>query len=240
MTLQTNFKRYEIKYLVTQEQQKAILEACAEYIKPDEYGKSTICNLYYDTPDSLLIRRSLEKPIYKEKLRLRSYGVTKPGTPVFAEIKKKYDGVVYKRRIKTNEPSAMLLLAQKENLIQDSQIKREIEFFLKRYQTLAPAVFISYDREAFYSKEDDSFRITFDKNILWRDYDLHLSKGIYGTPVLDKNLVLMEIKCSGAIPLWFCEILRNNQLYKTSFSKYGRAYEALERKRNHLGGKVYA
>ncbi len=238
MKLTTNFKRYEIKYLITQEQMEKILNACEEYIKPDEYGRSTICNIYYDTPDSLLIRRSLEGPLYKEKLRLRSYGVTKPGSPVFAEIKKKYDGVVYKRRIQTNEPSAMQLLGMHQNGIADSQIKREIEFFLRRYQTLKPAVFISYDREAFYSKEDDEFRITFDRNILWRDYDLQLNKGVYGSPILGRNEVLMEVKCAGAIPLWFCEILSQNNIYKTSFSKYGRAYLAMER--NKAGGKVYA
>ena len=225
------FKRYELKYLLTKEQMEEILDRAGEYIRGDEYGKSTICNIYYDTPDSLLIRRSLEKPIYKEKLRLRSYGVAKANTPVFAEIKKKYDGVVYKRRINTNEQQAMAL-CKGIAPVTKNQITNEILYFVRRYHNLAPAVFLSYEREAFYAKNDGDFRITFDRNILWRDYDLTLSKGVYGTPILNSNQVLMEVKCPGAMPLWFVEILTDMGLYKTSFSKYGKAYEAMLKNSN--------
>jgi len=106
MKIQTNFNRYETKYLITKNQQETILKAIGERIKPDEYGKSTICNIYYDTPDYLLIRRSMESPLYKEKLRLRSYGVANKRTPVFLEIKKKYNSVVYKRRVITTQSGA--------------------------------------------------------------------------------------------------------------------------------------
>lgn len=217
------FKRYELKYLLTQEQMQTILEKSAPYICGDEFGKSTICNIYYDTADNLLIRRSLDKPIYKEKLRLRSYGVADTNTPVFAEIKKKYDGVVYKRRIHTNEKQARALckgIATTDR----SQITDEILYFVRRYENLQPAMFISYEREAFYAKNDSNFRITFDQNILWRDEDLTLSKGVYGTPILEQNQVLMEVKCPSAMPLWFVSILTELGVYKTSFSKYGRAY----------------
>ena len=219
------FKRYELKYLLTEEQMRTILEKSAEYIRGDEYGKSTICNIYYDTPDSLLIRRSLEKPVYKEKLRLRSYGVAKANTPVFAEIKKKYGGVVYKRRIHTNEKQAIALckgIAPTDR----SQITDEILYFVRRYENLEPAMFISYEREAFYAKNNSDFRITFDRNILWRDEDLTLSKGVYGTPILQDNQVLMEVKCPGAMPLWFVSILTAIVVQKTSFSKYGNAFTA--------------
>ncbi len=219
------FKRYELKYLLTTEQMATILQQSAPHIRGDEFGKSTICNVYYDTPDSLLIRRSLEKPIYKEKLRLRSYGIAKANTPVFAEIKKKYDGVVYKRRIHTGEKQAMALckgIAPTDR----NQITDEILFFVRRYERLAPAMFISYEREAFYAKDNSDFRITFDRNILWRDTDLTLSKGVYGTPLMQSNQVLMEVKCPGAMPLWFVKILTEAGVHKTSFSKYGNAYQA--------------
>ena len=223
------FKRYETKYLITKEQQQAILDAVNEHIRADEYGKSTICNIYYDTPDYLLIRRSMEKPIYKEKLRLRSYGVASENTPVFAEIKKKYDGVVYKRRINTTEQQAFELCKGTAPET-SSQISNEILYFVNRYQNLAPAVFLSYEREAFYAKDDNNFRITFDRNILWRDDDISLSKGVYGTPILNHDQVLMEVKCAGAMPLWFVKVLTENKIYKTSFSKYARAYEALTKR----------
>lgn len=235
MKIQTNFNRYETKYLISSKQQKAILEAIKEHITNDEYGKSTICNIYFDTPDSLLIRRSMESPFYKEKLRLRSYGVADKSTPVFLEIKKKCDGVVYKRRVVTTQSGAKAFLNKTSS--QNSQIANEIKYFIKRYGNLQEAVFISYEREAFYDKDDDTFRITFDKNILWRDYDLSLSKGVYGSPILDRNQVLMEVKCAGAMPLWFTKVLSDNMIYKTSFSKYSRAYEAIQRRE---GGKRYA
>ena len=223
------FKRYELKYLLTTQQMEELLQRAASHIKGDEYGKSTICNIYYDTPDSLLIRRSLDKPMYKEKLRLRSYGIAKENTPVFVEIKKKFDGVVYKRRINTSERLATALCKCITPTTQD-QITKEILYFIRRYDRLEPAVFLSYDREAFYAEDDGEFRVTFDRNILWRDSDLSLSKGVYGTPILKSNEVLMEVKCPGAMPLWFVEILTDMKLYKTSFSKYGNAYAAKQRK----------
>ena len=237
MSFQNIFKRYETKYLITREQQQALLKAVSRHIRPDEYGNSTICNVYYDTPDFLLIRRSLEKPVYKEKLRLRSYGVARENTTVFAEIKKKYDGVVYKRRINTNEANAFELCkgVVSEN---PSQIEKEILYLTDRYKGIEPKVFLSYEREAFYAKDDEDFRITFDKNILWRDWDVNLHSGVYGSPILLRNQVLMEVKCAGAMPLWFVKVLTDNGLYKTSFSKYGRAYESICRR--DLGGKIYA
>lgn len=219
------FKRYELKYLLTTEQMERILKKAAPHIRGDEYGHSTICNIYYDTPDSLLIRRSLEKPVYKEKLRLRSYGTAGANTPVFAEIKKKYDGVVYKRRIHTGERQAMALckgLAPTDR----NQITEEILYFVRRYPNLAPAMYISYERDAYYEKENGDFRITFDQNILWRDTDLKLSKGVYGTPLMESHQVLMEVKCPGAMPLCFVRILTEEGVHKTSFSKYGNAYQA--------------
>jgi len=225
MKNQNIFKRYEIKYLLTKEQMELIKIEMMEYMKGDDYGKSTICNIYYDTPSHLLIRRSIEKPIYKEKLRVRSYGLATPNSRVFVELKKKYNDVVYKRRVSMSAEDAENYLCHGEQPPKPSQITEEIDYFCKLYSGLEPAIFISYEREAFYSKTDDNFRVTFDQNILWRDSDISLNCGIYGNPILGYNEVLMEIKTSSSIPLWMAHILSENKIYKTSFSKYGNAYK---------------
>lgn len=238
MSYQSVFKRYEIKYLVTNEQKEMIMQEMQKYMYADKYGKSTICNIYFDTSDFLLIRRSLEHPLYKEKLRLRSYGVAKHDSTTFIEIKKKYKRVVYKRRTEMIESESMHYLCSGEHMA-DSQILREVDYFLEHYKGIAPQVVISYNREAFYSKNDYDFRVTFDNNILWRDYDLSLCKDIYGTPILQKNYSLMEIKTGKAVPMWMTKILSENKIYKTSFSKYGNAYLAIMHEKAN-GGKKYA
>ena len=123
--IQSCFERYEKKYFLTPAGQKALLQTIAPYIKMDFYGKYTICNLYYDTPDWRLIRASLAKPVYKEKLRVRSYGVPAPDGKVFAELKKKYKGVVYKRRITVPAAEVQPLLAGQRSLADYGQIGRE-------------------------------------------------------------------------------------------------------------------
>ena len=224
MGFQTVFKRYEIKYMLTIAEANALKEYMKEYMQADKYGKSTICNVYLDTPDYLLIRRSIEKPTYKEKLRFRSYGVVKDGDVAFFELKKKYDGVVYKRRLDLTEKAILSSVKIKGNL-PDTQIGRELTYALNLYKDLSPKMFLSYEREAYYAKKDKSFRITFDRNILWRDYDLSLSSGVYGSAILDHDKVLMEVKTASSIPIWLCKFLSENKIYKTSFSKYGTAYK---------------
>jgi len=230
------FKRYEYKYLLTIEQKEKILKTMEPYMKLDAYGKTTIRNLYFDTDTYLLIRRSLEKPIYKEKLRLRSYAQTDSDSQIFVELKKKYKKVVYKRRISMSEEEAMLWFRHNMTPDEKSQIINEIEYFLQYHKKLHPTMFISYEREAYYGNDNTDFRITFDDNILCRQTDLSLQCGIYGTPILPDGIVLMEIKCSGGIPLWLTSILSNEHLYKTSFSKYGTAYQTMifPQKENNL------
>lgn len=246
MADQMIFKRFEIKYMIDETVFEKLMEVMDGYMIADEHGRSTVCSLYYDTPKHLLIRRSLEHPVYKEKLRLRSYGVAKPSDTVFVELKKKFCSVVYKRRIAMTYDKALSYLAGNgqidesqidesqitesqiaESQITDSQIASEINYALKIYENLAPAVLLSYEREAFYARNNHEFRVTFDRNILWRDYDLSLDKGIYGTPILEDQKVLMEVKTDGAIPGWMVDFLTANKLYKTSFSKYGTAYRAI-------------
>jgi hypothetical protein len=217
------FKRYELKYLLSKEQRRLIEQAFAEHMTADVHGRSTIFSLYFDTPDYLLVRRSIEKPLYKEKLRVRSYGLAEADTTVFVELKKKYDSVVYKRRIGMSAQEAKDYLLSHQPTA-DSQISREIDYCMHHYEYLAPKVLLSYEREAFYANGDSDFRVTFDENILWRDYDLDLSSGVYGTPILEEDCALMEIKTGGAIPLWMVKILSENRIFRTSFSKYGSAY----------------
>lgn len=227
MSFQKNFKRRELKYLISQDQRLRIIEAMSAHTVPDEYGLSTIRNVYYDTSTMLLIRRSIEKPVYKEKLRARTYGEVGSDAPVFVEIKKKFLDTVYKRR------AYMTLDEQEKYLAGDipapfeNHIMKEIDYFLQLYGDLRPAVYLSYNREAFYAKDDHEFRITFDNNILWRDYDLSLHYGVYGSPILDEDMCLMEIKVANAIPLWMVNILTRERIYRTPFSKYGRAYAAM-------------
>ena len=218
------FQRYEIKYLLTREQKDSVLSAMAPYMKPDSYGRSTIRNLYYDTDNYRLVRRSLERPIYKEKLRVRSYCAVKPDDEVFIELKKKYNSVVYKRRTGIREKEAAGYLAGRLPAPKRCQITDEIDYFRCFYGTLAPRVFLAYDREAFFEKGNGDFRVTFDENILWRTTDLSLEAGIYGENILKPGQTLMELKTAGGIPLWMVDILTGERLLKTSFSKYGNAY----------------
>lgn len=227
MSYQNTFQRYELKYLIGKSQQETLKALMAAYMKGDDYGRTTICNLYYDTPSRLLIRRSIDKPVYKEKLRVRSYGVAEPGGTVFVELKKKYQSVVYKRRAAMTEREATAYLKGKTKPYPGSQITREIDYFLRFYRELAPSVFLSYDREAFYAMDDSGFRVTFDQNILWRENKLSLCGGVGGSSLLKDGQVLMEVKTAGALPLWLTSFLTENQIYKTSFSKYGNAYQEI-------------
>lgn len=233
------FKRHEVKYKITTEQLALIKEEFEKHMIADEHGESTICSLYFDTPSFQLIRRSIEHPVYKEKLRLRSYGVANADTKVFVELKKKYKKVVYKRRVTLREQDAMRYLLTGE-IDKRTQITDEIDYFKQFYPGIAPAMLLMYKREAYYAKDDREFRVTFDRDVLWRDYDLTLDKGIYGTPVLEPNQILMEVKTKDAIPLWMTKILSDNHIYKTSFSKYGTAYQTKLRKQMKEGKLNYA
>lgn len=225
MSFKTVFKRYELKYLITDEQKRMLLDVMSGYMEPDKYGRCTVRNLYFDTPSYRLIRRSMEKPVYKEKLRVRCYSTAREDTTVFVELKKKYKQVVYKRRISLDEKTAMEWLCQRKTLDNSTQISREIDYFMDYYDSLSPTVYLSYDREAFFSKTDSSFRITFDSNIMCRQNDLSLCSEPYGNRIISEGQSLMEIKCGLGMPLWVTEFLSKEKIYKTSFSKYAMAYK---------------
>lgn len=227
MAYQATFKRYEMKYLLTKQQKQSVLHAMHPYMKLDRFGRTTIRNIYYDTDTFRLIRRSLEKPVYKEKLRVRSYQTAEPQDPVFVELKKKYRSVVYKRRLTLPEIQVRESFQNGLPLPADSQIAAEIEYFRCYYEGLHPTVFLSYEREAFYALDGGDFRVTFDENILYRTKDLLLGSGVYGTPLLSKDETLMEIKMAGGLPLWMTHELNRLRVFRTPFSKYGLAYQDL-------------
>ena len=227
MVYQSRFQRYELKFMITAEQKNRLLAAMDPYMALDRYGKTVIRNIYFDTPDFRLIRRSIEKPPYKEKLRIRSYEQVTSDTPVFIELKKKYDSIVYKRRLSLTEPQAMAWICGNSMAPVDTQISREIDYFRSFYPDLRPTVFLSYAREAYYCRSGTDLRVTFDDDILCRRHDLSLKDPPSGAPLLAENMVLMEIKCSGGIPLWMTKLLTQERIFRTSFSKYGTAYQKL-------------
>ena len=240
MAYQTVFERYELKYLLTREQKEKVMQAMEPHMEPDEYGRTVIRNIYFDTDTYRLVRRSIEKPAYKEKLRIRSYSRATPTSTVFVELKKKYQKTVYKRRLPLPKEEAMEWVLGERRCGKDAQISREVDYFLKYYGFLRPAAFLSYEREASYGKEQPVFRVTFGDTVLFRQEDLTLASEVYGAPLLPVGYVLMEIKCSGAIPLWMTHVLSEQHIYKTSFSKYGTAYQKViyPNLRKHAKGAV--
>lgn len=222
--IQTVFSRYEKKYLMPEHIYFELRKRLAEHMKEDKYGLHTICNIYYDTDDDLLIRRSIEGPTYKEKLRLRSYGIANADSTVFLEIKKKCDRIVTKRRVPMTLNQAMGYTVHGIRPAINSQIMNELDFFLARYD-LSPRLFLAYDRIALFGIEDKEFRVTFDQNVRSRRRSIALDLGDHGKKLLDDGYYLMESKVSGATPLWFTRILSELKLYPTSFSKYGNIYK---------------
>lgn len=238
MKNQMIFQRYELKYLLDLRQLRAVLAAMAPHMVPDEYSHSSIRNLYLDTPDFRLIRRSLEKPVYKEKLRVRSYGRAAAQAPVFVELKKKYRSVVYKRRISLPQDRALACVAGTAPW-PESQIGAELAYAAGFYETLRPAVFLSYERDSFRGTADKEFRVTFDRDIRYRREALTLDSDTSGIPILPSDRVLMEIKVAGGLPLWMARALSEQNIFKTSFSKYGTAYADILRS-GRRGEQKYA
>lgn len=218
------FNRYEKKYLLPEPVYLMLREQLRNYMDADRYGLSTICNIYYDTRDDLLIRRSIEHPRYKEKLRLRSYGIPGADSSVFLEIKKKYRRVVNKRRIELPLSQAYDYLNLGIRPDSDCQILREIDFFLRRYR-LEPRLYLAYDRVALSGKEEPEFRLTFDSRIRSRRRNVGLEYGDQGTLLLPEHWYLMESKIQDAAPKWFSDLLSELKIYSTSFSKYGNIYK---------------
>ncbi len=225
MSVQTIFKRYELKYKLTTQQYDDLKEFMKDKMQLDSYGRHKISNIYFDTDDYRIIRFSLEKPNYKEKLRLRIYGEPNDAQPAFIELKKKFKGVVYKRRITENQNVALSLLLDREEKSAVSQIHKEIDYFIDSFENkLMPKVFLSYEREAYFCEIDDNFRMTFDFNIKMRDTNISLFSDENDVSVLGDEHVLLEVKTVQGLPFWLIEFFNQNNIYKESFSKYGTAF----------------
>ncbi len=228
------FNRYEKKFLLDDKTYCQVIRRISEYMEPDSFNLEhefySIGNIYYDTADDELIRRSLAKPVYKEKLRLRAYGTVSDTDRAFLEIKKKYNGLVNKRRTTFVLKDAYEYMEEDKRQLSECrpyvnrQVLSEIDYFKRRYELL-PKVYIAYERKAYFGREDKDFRITFDTNIRSRREELFLEAGSYGKSLLPKGRWLMEVKIKDAIPLWFVRILSELFIYPVSFSKYGTEYQ---------------
>lgn len=239
------FRRIEKKYIVNEIQYQKIKEKLLDHMSEDKHGKSTICNIYFDTEDYELISHSISKPYFKDKIRLRSYNIPTDDSKVFLEIKRKYDGIVGKRRIEMKLSNFDQYLKDKNSFKSNNkQIKNELDYYFNLYN-LKPAMYISYKREAFYETNNSDFRLTFDSEIISREFDLDLRKGIYGKDILGKGKYIMEVKTLGALPLWFVNILNEEKILPGSFSKYGEAYKefilkpAIERRKEFLNSFIF-
>lgn len=217
-------KRYELKYILKKEQIEYLVDKLKGHMEVDKYGMTSIASLYYDTPSSRLIRTSIEKPLFKEKVRLRSYGLAKPGKPVYLELKRKAYGIVYKRRVSTTIEDVNKFFNREANIFADGQIAKEITYFRDYYETLIPSCLIIYDRVAYYEPDGD-LRLTIDYNPRYRLDNLNLNTSMEGISLLDKDSAILEIKVQNAFPLWLSKILDEGKIYKSSFSKYGEAYK---------------
>ncbi len=219
----TVMKRYELKYLLDANQTEFLRKRLKGRMEADQYGKTSIASLYYDTPTYQLIRTSVEKPEFKEKIRLRSYGVATEESPVLLELKRKAYGIVYKRRVQTTIPLVKKFFSGEGDICAPGQINKEITVFRDHYKTLVPACMIIYDRTAYFETGGD-LRLTIDENPRYRTNDLTLTKSMDGISLLDEGWTVLEIKVQDAVPLWLCEILSAGGIRKGSFSKYGEAY----------------
>ena len=225
------FQRQEHKFLLDVLSMQSIQAELSSHMAPDEYNREQetyrIANLYYDTADDVLIRRSLQKPVYKEKLRLRAYGIPALDDSVFIEIKKKYRGIVYKRRSPIRLRDAYSFIQSgvmpDEDPTQNRQVLREIAAMLSLYD-LRPKVYIAYERRAWFDPDDHSLRVSLDTGICCRRKDLRLESGHYGIKLLPEQVWLMEIKSAGCIPFWLARALSDHGIFSSSFSKYGTEY----------------
>lgn len=224
-------KRFELKYVLSRAQVEAFQKAVQGHIKVDQYGLTTIASLYYDTPSFTMINRSIEKPLYKEKIRLRSYVLAKKGSRVFLEVKRKNDRIVYKRRIATDEVAAERFFSDEEEF-DHGQIARELQALKEHYGTLEPKYLIIYDRIAYY-QDDSDLRVTLDMNPRYRAEDLDLHTSLDGIPLLKEGEAILEVKVQHAIPLWLASVLTEERIYLSSFSKVGAAHKAEMNKRIH-------
>ena len=223
-----SFRRIEKKYIVTEEQKRALIAIISEYMDLDPFCKNEstyrIQNIYYDTPTNELISLSVRKPRYKQKLRARKYLGTQQ---YYLEIKKKCEGVVGKRRLSvTKEELDDFILRgikpKRESFI-DNHVIGEIEYLLSLYK-VEPSTFISYERLGFFARDDHELRVTFDNKIHAKRNNFEWDQDDYEVDLLEEGLYVLEIKYIQNFPLWLVKALSKLKIYPHSFSKYGTEY----------------
>lgn len=217
--------RHEMKYILTPTQKDFVFERIKDHMRPDRHGRSSIASLYYDTPDYRLIRASVEKPVFKEKIRVRSYGQATDESPVFLEVKRKVNGIVFKRRVQSTIPCVNDFFDRRDALAEGGQIAREMVYFRDYYKDLSPACLIIYERTSF--EGEDDLRLTVDESPRYRLERLDLRDPLDGIPLLEDGLSVLEIKVRQVVPLWLSSVLAEGGIYRESFSKYGTAYAIL-------------
>ena len=231
----TVMKRVEIKYILDPKQSEYFRNAIKGHMEEDEFGLTSIASLYYDTKDQRLIANSIMKPPFKEKIRLRSYGIATDDSPVYLELKRKAKGVVYKRRVQSTIPKVNEFFEGNDEMCRGGQINHELGYFRDHYGDLIPSCLIIYDRVAYFQPDGD-LRMTIDYDPRFRTEDLDLRVSMEGESLLPEGYSILEIKVQDAIPLWLCRILSEGKIYKTSFSKYGEAYKRqMARRYQHAG-----
>ena len=243
------FERKEIKHVINATQHRQLEEALEGRMEIDAYGRSQITSIYYDTPRWEIIERSLDKPVYKEKLRVRIYGYPTDATTdeAFVEVKKKYKGIVYKRRVRMTLAAAQAYfdgvpyedaicaypLADPEAAAEalsfrSLQIAREIDRFREFHGPLVPSMGIAVQRSAFvpilgavndFATSD--LRITVDEDVRYRN--LVDGQADYQN-LMEPGACILEIKAMGTMPLWLVRFLDGAGIFPSSFSKYGEAY----------------
>ncbi len=237
------FDRVEKKYLIDEKQKEGLLKIITERMQPDDYFRSEIFNIYFDTDQFDLIIQSIEQPMFKEKLRARSYGGF---DKVFFEIKTKLSGgennVGYKRRIKISKKDYQKIVKNGEKITKftkndaknakNTRIAEEIDYLITHFG-LKPQILIFYERESY--QGDEGLRITFDENLKYRTENLNLTKRRSDKHFFDdtKNII-MEIKAHEVLPLWLVKALSAEKVYPQQFSKVGKIYQQIRKEEQHV------
>ena len=234
------FNRFEKKYLVPTSKLQRVLDEIEKHMEPDKFNIDrktySISNVYFDTEDDYMIRNSLAKPVYKEKIRLRSYGTPSKDSYAYLEIKKKVNGLVNKRRTKIKVCEAYEFVSSKGRMVveegMNKQVLKELAYIVQNYE-LRPKVMIAYDRLAYFEKGNPDLRLSLDTNLRSRRYDVRLEAGSHGENIIEDDIWVMEVKTSKAMPLWLSELLAKEEIRSTSFSKYGTEFKKYSKEEKH-------
>ena len=227
----TIIDRMEQKYFVSFDKYNKLMKLINNKLVKDKYFSERIYNIYFDNDEYEFMTKSLDKPLYKEKVRLRSYETKDKNSNVFLEIKKKFQGHGNKRRVVINYNEAKDYIDNKIIPNTNKQIMGELDYTFKK-NNLKPKISLTYDRLSYAFKEDESYRVTFDTNIRYSNKKVDLVD-LDDEYCLFNDGYIMEVKTLKGYPSWFIKALNELKLYPVSYSKVGEAYKELK-ERNEL------